>query len=78
MSTATGFRNRILAYAEEHGHEMSKGRAMKLAIALDKRAARMQDEDLERIFMHADIVPPSAFKRIKAKEELAKRGVVFA
>lgn len=78
MSTATGYRNRILEYADEHGHDISKGRAMKLAIQLHKRAARMQDEDLERIFMHTDPTPPAAFKRIRAKEELAKRGVVFA
>ncbi|MBB5748588.1 hypothetical protein [Micrococcus sp. TA1] len=78
MSTATGYRNRILEYADEHGHDISKGKAMKLAIVLHRRGERMHDENLERIFTHSDPTPPAAFKRIHAKAELAKRGVVLA
>lgn len=65
MSTATAYRNRIIQYADETGREVSKGKAMKLAIVLHRRGERMHDLDMERIFMHADIVPPSAFQHVE-------------
>lgn len=65
MSTASGYKHRILTYASEHGHEISGGRAMKLAIQLHRRQARMMDLDLERIFVHSDPTPREAFRNIE-------------
>ena len=78
MPTLTGYENRVLAFRDDRYPNIGKRTAKTIARMLYERQARMSNEDLERIFMHADIVPPAAFKRIKAKEELAKRGVVFA
>lgn len=66
MNTASGYKNRILGYAAENGHDISDGRAMKLAIQLHRRQARMQDEDLERIFMHSDPTPKLAIRNLRA------------
>lgn len=65
MPTASGYKNRILTYAADHGHDISGGRAMKLAIQLHKRQARMMDLDLERIFAHSDPTPKEAFRNME-------------
>lgn len=69
MSTASGYKNRILDYAGQHGHQISGGRAMKLAIQLHKRQARMMDLDLERIFAHSDPTPKQAFRNLAAAND---------
>lgn len=67
MPTASGYKNRILEYASEHRHDISDPRAMKLAIKLHRRQARMLDEDLERIFMHSDPTPKQAILNIERR-----------
>lgn len=64
MPTITGYQNRIIQYAQEHCIRITKGKAERLAIKLHKRGARMQDEDLERIFMHSDPTPKKAFRNL--------------
>lgn len=78
MPTITGYENRIREYTAARSINVSRSKVQRLALKLHKRQARMWDEDLERIFMHSDPTPQSAIKRARAKEELAKRGVVFA
>jgi len=69
--TATGYRDRILSYAAEHGHEVGASKAMRLAVKLCKRQARMTDLDLERIFTHSDPTPKKAFRNIEDAERKA-------
>ena len=69
--TANGYKNRILSYASANGHNISGPRAMKLAIQLCKRQARMTDLDLERIFTHSDPTPKKAFRNIEDAERHA-------
>jgi len=71
MPTATGYKHRILEYAEGHGHEISDGRAMKLAIKLHRRQARMMDLDLEQFFMHSDPTPHDAIRNIEREQAAA-------
>lgn len=63
--TATGYRDRILTYAATHGHSIGTSKAMRLAVKLSKRQARMSDTDLERIFAHADPTPKQAIRNIE-------------
>jgi hypothetical protein len=63
--TATGYRDRILGYAAEHGHEVGTSKAMRLAVKLCKRQARMTDLDLERILTHSDPTPRDAIRNIE-------------
>ena len=67
--TATGYRDRILSYAAEHGHEVGASKAMRLAVKLCKRQARMTDLDLERIFCHNDPTPREAFRNIEREKK---------
>lgn len=71
MPTLTAYENRVLASRE---HVITtrpdlpvpgKRNAKTIARALFERQARMSDEDLERIFMHADPVPPEAIRNIE-------------
>ena len=64
MST-TGYEKCITAYAAEHGHEISRSKAQRMAHQLCKRQARMLNEDLERIFMHSDPTPKLAIRNIE-------------
>ena len=64
--TATGYRNRILAYAKEHGHTIGPSKAMRLAVGLAKRQVRMSDLDLEQLLTYNDPTPRKAFKRMEA------------
>jgi hypothetical protein len=63
--TATGYRDRILGYAAEHGHEVGTSKAMRLAVKLCKRQARMTDLELERILTHSDPTPRDAIRNIE-------------
>jgi len=63
--SATGYRDRILGYAADHGHEIGTSKAMRLAVKLCKRQARMTDLDLERIFVHSDPTPKQAFRNME-------------
>ena len=63
--TATGYRDRILGYAAEHGHEVGASKAMRLAVKLCKRQVRMTDLDLERILTHNDPTPRDAIRNIE-------------
>jgi len=69
--TATGYRDRILSYAAEHGHDIGSSKAMRLAVRLCKRQVRMTDLDLERIFTHSDPTPKKAFKNIEDEARAA-------
>lgn len=45
MPTATGYRDRIIAWAAENGRDdISPSRAMKVAIRVHRRAQRMHEE----------------------------------
>lgn len=44
MPTATGYKNRILDWAAESGHDISPSRAMKMAIRIHRRAESMHEE----------------------------------
>jgi len=63
--TTTAYEKRITTYAAEHGHDISRSKAQRLALKLCKRQARMLDCDLERIFMHSDPVPKEAIRNIE-------------
>jgi len=63
--TATGYRDRILGYAAEHGYEVGASKAMRLAVKLCKRQVRMTDLDLERILTHSDPTPRDAIRNIE-------------
>jgi len=69
--SATGYRDRILTYAADHGHEIGTSKAMRLAVKLCKRQARMTDLELERIFVHSDPTPKQAFRNIADAEREA-------
>jgi hypothetical protein len=69
--TATGYRDRILSYASEHGHEIGTSKAMRLAVKLAKRQARMSDLDLELIFTHSDPTPRAAIRNIERRTAAA-------
>jgi len=69
--SATGYRDRILGYAADHGHEIGTSKAMRLAVKLCKRQARMTDLELERIFVHSDPTPKQAFRNIEDAEREA-------
>lgn len=69
--TATGYRDRILSYATDHGHEIGTSKAMRLAVKLCKRQARMTDLDLERILTHSDPTPKQAIRNIEREQEAA-------
>ena len=62
---ATAYRDRILGYAADHGHEVGTSKAMRLAVKLCKRQARMTDLELERILTHSDPTPRDAFKNLR-------------
>lgn len=61
----TGYKRRIREYATEHHHDIGDSKISRLASKLAKRQARMLDEDLERIFTHADPVPREAIRNIE-------------
>ena len=63
--TATGYRDRILGYAADHGHEIGTSKAMRLAVKLCKRQVRMTDLELERILTHSDPTPRDAIRNIE-------------
>lgn len=69
--SATGYRDRILTYAAENGHEVGTSKAMRLAVKLCKRQARMTDLELERILTHNDPTPKQAFRNIEDAERTA-------
>jgi hypothetical protein len=69
--TASGYRDRILSYAADNGHEIGTSKAMRLAVKLCKRQARMTDLDLERIFTHSDPTPRDAIRNIEDAERKA-------
>lgn len=71
MNTASGYKNRILEFTRERDINVSDGRAMKLAIKLHRRQARMLDEDLERVFMHSDPTPKKAIRNLERLEVAA-------
>lgn len=71
--TLTGYENRVKEYATSSGRLISKGTTKAIAKDLFKRQARMSDIDLERVFMHADVVPPKAFKNIQDNDRNAAR-----
>lgn len=64
MST-TGYEKRITTYAAEHGHQISRSKAQRMAHQLCKRQARMTDLDLERILTHSDPTPREAIRNIE-------------
>lgn len=64
-ATLTGYKRRIRNYATEHHYEVSDSKISRLALKLAKRQARMLDEDLERILMHADPTPAEAIRNIE-------------
>lgn len=66
-SSFTGYKQRIREYADANHHDISDSKASRLALRLYKRQARMWDEDLERVFMHADPTPAQAIKNIERK-----------
>jgi len=66
--TATGYRDRILGYAADNGHEIGTSKAMRLAVKLCKRQVRMTDLELERILTHSDPTPKQAFRNIEDAE----------
>ena len=63
--TLTGYEARIRNYTAEHAITVSRSKIQRLALKLHKRQARMWDEDLERIFMHADPTPAEAIRNIE-------------
>ena len=65
MPTLTGYEARIRNYTTEHAITVSRSKIQRLALKLYKRQARMWDEDLERIFMHADPTPAEAIRNIE-------------
>ena len=69
--TATGYRDRILTYAAENGHDVGTSKAMRLAVKLCKRQAKMTDLELERILTHSDPTPKQAFRNIEDAERKA-------
>jgi hypothetical protein len=72
--TTTGYEKRISEYAIEHGHQISRSKVQRLALRLAKRQARTWDEDLERIFTHADPTPKQAIRNIERAAALAQAG----
>lgn len=68
MFTATGYRDRILTYAEENGHDIGPSKAMRLGVKLAKRQVRMADLDLERILTHSDPTPKQAIRNIEREQ----------
>lgn len=62
--TATGYRDRILTYAADHGYSVGKSKAMRMAVGLAKRQARMTDLDLENLLAHSDPTPRQAIRNI--------------
>lgn len=64
-TTITGYENRIREYTTERLIPIGRGRVKTLAHRLAKRQARMLDEDLERILMHADPTPLEAIRNIE-------------
>ena len=75
--TTTGYEKRIRTYADEHGHDISKGKVQRLAMRLAKRQERMTDLDLERILTHSDPTPKKAFQNLKdAKHSLMEGAAV--
>jgi len=65
VPTLTGYEARIRTYTAEHAITVSRSKIQRLALKLHKRQARMWDEDLERIFMHADPTPREAIRNIE-------------
>lgn len=63
--TLAGYTARIAEYAAMNGIECDRFKRRKIAQMLFARGERMHDTDLERIFMHADVVPPAAFRHIE-------------
>ncbi|WP_333810752.1 hypothetical protein [Timonella senegalensis] len=79
-TTLTAYENRVKQYAKETGRSVSRGTMKGIAKDLHGRQARMSNLDLERVFMHADVVPPKAFKNIQRNDLNAARrlGLVAA
>lgn len=69
--TATGYRDRILKYAKDHGHQIGKSKAMRLGIELARRQVRMNDLDLERILMYSDPTPRDAIRNVMREQVAA-------
>ncbi|MFD1845342.1 hypothetical protein [Arthrobacter flavus] len=65
MMTTTGFEKFIVSYAAEHGRQISRSKAQRMAHQLCKRQARMNDETLERIFTHNDPTARQAIHNIE-------------
>lgn len=65
--TASGYRDRILGYAAANGHKVGTSKAMRLAVKLCKRQARMTDLDIERILTHSDPTPKQALRNIEQR-----------
>lgn len=65
MPTLTAYENRILAYRDENHPTIGKRTAKTIARMLHERQARMQDEDLERVFMHSDPTPRKAIRNLE-------------
>jgi hypothetical protein len=63
--TITGYENRIREFTADRFIPISDGKVKTLAHRLAKRQARMLDEDLERIFTHADPTPVEAIRNIE-------------
>ena len=73
MPTLTAYENRIAEYVGERDLHVSRGQVKRLARTLHERQARMWDEDLERVFMHADPTPRDAFRSIRDNDRNAAR-----
>lgn len=72
MNTASGYKNRILEYVARRDIAMSDGKAMKLAIKLHRRQARMTDLDLARILQYSDTTGETAAKNVDTERLAAQ------
>lgn len=68
MPTLTAYENRVLEYRDAEHPSTGKRIAKTIARMLFERQARMSNEDLERIFMHADPTPKEAIRNIEREE----------
>lgn len=66
MPTLTAYENRVLEYRDAEHPAVGKRTAKTIARMLHARQARMNDLDLERVFMHADPTPREAIRNIEA------------
>ena len=65
MPTLTSYENQIKQWKKKTGREISRGQIKTVAHAFYKRQLRMNDLDLERIFMHSDPTPRGAIRNIE-------------